>query len=317
LPAKRTKKGNGNEPLGFEQKLWAAADKMRGHMDPAEYKHVALGLIFLKYISDAFEEKHSALLAEAEEEAARSLAAGGPGESGVNPEDRDEYLADNVFWVPREARWEYLQANAKQPEIGKKIDDAMVAIERESARAKMRVMVKRLLRKHGYPPDKQEHATQLVLAQAELVCEEWAAWRLEGGRPMVTEGAPGYGPVQPATASASAARFSMFAVGSVPASLVPTPSSVLRWTTMSIWLERALTVSASSACPASLYAWASPSKASLRSASWASCVLESEVPTCSWRPPEPLPADARIPSIVCVNSVRCVQKESAELAEGA
>src|SRR5664279_868071 len=123
---------NGSAPLGFEQKLWAAADKMRGHMDPAEYKHVALGLIFLKYISDAFEEKHSALVAEAEEEAARSLAAGGPGESSVDPEDRDEYLAENVFWVPREARWEYLQASAKQPEIGKKIDDAMVAIEREN-----------------------------------------------------------------------------------------------------------------------------------------------------------------------------------------
>jgi type I restriction-modification system DNA methylase subunit len=69
----KPKKNNG-APLGFEQKLWAAADKMRGHMDPAEYKHVALGLIFLKYISDAFEEKHSALLAEAEEEAARSPA---------------------------------------------------------------------------------------------------------------------------------------------------------------------------------------------------------------------------------------------------
>jgi type I restriction enzyme M protein len=105
---------------------------MRGHMDPAEYKHVALGLIFLKYISDAFEEKHSALVAEAEAEAARSLAAGGPGESSLDAEDRDEYLAENVFWVPREARWSYLQANAKQPEIGKLIDGAMVAIEREN-----------------------------------------------------------------------------------------------------------------------------------------------------------------------------------------
>ena len=136
MAATRAKKGNGNAPLGFEQKLWAAADKMRGHMDPAEYKHVALGLIFLKYISDAFEEKHSALLAEAEEEATRSLAAGGPGDSGIDPEDRDEYLADNVFWVPREARWSHLQANAKQPEIGKLIDDAMVAIERENPQLK-------------------------------------------------------------------------------------------------------------------------------------------------------------------------------------
>ena len=136
MAAKRTKKGSGGEPLGFEQKLWAAADKMRGHMDPAEYKHVALGLIFLKYISDAFEEKHSALLAETEDEAARSLAAGGPGEPGVDPEDRDEYLAESVFWVPREARWSHLQASAKQPEIGKLIDDAMVAIERENPQLK-------------------------------------------------------------------------------------------------------------------------------------------------------------------------------------
>ncbi|MDI9599203.1 MAG: type I restriction-modification system subunit M N-terminal domain-containing protein, partial [Acidobacteriota bacterium] len=134
--AKKAGKANANEPLGFEQKLWAAADKMRGHMDPAEYKHVALGLIFLKYISDAFEEKHAALVAEHEEEAARSLAAGGRGESGIDPEDRDEYLAENVFWVPREARWSYLQANAKQPEIGKLIDDAMVAIERENPQLK-------------------------------------------------------------------------------------------------------------------------------------------------------------------------------------
>jgi type I restriction enzyme M protein len=102
---KKSATANGKQPLGFEQQLWAAADKMRGHMDPAEYKHVALGLIFLKYINDAFAEKHSALLAEAEDEAARSLATGGP---GVDPEDRDEYLADNVFWVPREARWSHL-----------------------------------------------------------------------------------------------------------------------------------------------------------------------------------------------------------------
>jgi type I restriction enzyme M protein len=138
----RAKKSNG-ATVGFEEKLWAAADKMRGHMDPAEYKHVALGLIFLKYISDAFAEKHEALVAEAEaewEQAAQRAAAQGQDPEalreawigGVDPEDRDEYLAENVFWVPREARWSYLQANAKQPEIGKLIDDAMVAIEREN-----------------------------------------------------------------------------------------------------------------------------------------------------------------------------------------
>lgn len=78
--------------LGFEDKLWAAADKLRGTMDAAEYKHVVLGLIFLKYISDSFLEKFQSL----------------QGEEHADPEDKDEYLADNVFWVPPEARWEYL-----------------------------------------------------------------------------------------------------------------------------------------------------------------------------------------------------------------
>jgi type I restriction enzyme M protein len=102
--------------LGFEQKLWAAADKLRGHMDAAEYKHVVLGLIFLKYISDAFQERHDALKAEKD----------------ADPEDRDEYTSENVFWVPTKARWAHLQKSAKQPTIGKLIDDAMVAIEREN-----------------------------------------------------------------------------------------------------------------------------------------------------------------------------------------
>jgi type I restriction enzyme M protein len=115
------KNGNGSGAnLGFEQKLWQAADKMRGHMDAAEYKHVVLGLIFLKYISDAFEERRQALLKE----------------KGADPEDRDEYTAENIFWVPKQARWGHLQANAKKPEIGKVIDDAMVAIEKENAQLK-------------------------------------------------------------------------------------------------------------------------------------------------------------------------------------
>ena len=109
------KNGNGAN-LGFEEKLWAAADKMRGHMDAGEYKHVALGLIFLKYISDAFQERYDALQAEPHAE----------------PEDRDEYTAENVFWVPREARWAVLQAQAKQPTIGKTIDTAMVGLEKEN-----------------------------------------------------------------------------------------------------------------------------------------------------------------------------------------
>ncbi len=110
--------------LGFEAKLWLAADKLRNNMDAAEYKHVVLGLIFLKYISDSFEEHHAKLIA-------------GEGEyAGANPEDKDEYLAANVFWVPKEARWSFLQANAKLPTIGKLVDDAMVALERDNPRLK-------------------------------------------------------------------------------------------------------------------------------------------------------------------------------------
>ena len=110
--------------LGFEQKLWLAADKLRNNMDAAEYKHVVLGLIFLKYISDTFEEHRAKLLA-------------GEGDyAGANPEDPDEYKAENVFWVPADARWSHLQANAKQPTIGKTVDDAMVAIERDNPRLK-------------------------------------------------------------------------------------------------------------------------------------------------------------------------------------
>ena len=109
------KNGNGGN-LGFEADLFKAADKLRGNMEPSDYKHVALGLIFLKYISDAFEAKHKALL----------------GEDAQAAEDKDEYLADNVFWVPKEARWSHLQANAKLPTIGTLIDDAMRAIEKDN-----------------------------------------------------------------------------------------------------------------------------------------------------------------------------------------
>ena len=107
------------KPLNLEATLWAAADKMRGHMDAAEYKHVVLGLIFLKYISDAFEGRHQELLELSKTE-------------GADPEHPDEYRAENVFWVPPEARWERLRAAAKQPEIGRLIDEAMEAIEREN-----------------------------------------------------------------------------------------------------------------------------------------------------------------------------------------
>ena len=104
--------------LGFEATLWAAADALRSNMDAAEYKHVVLGLIFLKYISDAFEERHALLEAEVAQ--------------GSDPEDPDEYRAENIFWVPKDARWAYLLANARQPAIGKTVDDAMLAIERDN-----------------------------------------------------------------------------------------------------------------------------------------------------------------------------------------
>jgi type I restriction enzyme M protein len=109
---------NNIEPL--EKQLWKAADKLRKNIDAAEYKHVVLGLIFLKYISDAFEELHAKLKS-------------GQGEyAGADPEDKDEYKAENVFFVPEKARWSYLQSRAKQPTIGKEIDEAMDAIEKEN-----------------------------------------------------------------------------------------------------------------------------------------------------------------------------------------
>ena len=115
---------NNSATVGFEAKLWLAADKLRSNMDAAEYKHVVLGLIFLKYISDSFEEHHAKLIS-------------GEGEyAGANPEDPDEYRAENIFWVPPAARWSYLQNSAKQPTIGKIVDDAMVAIERDNPRLK-------------------------------------------------------------------------------------------------------------------------------------------------------------------------------------
>jgi type I restriction enzyme M protein len=104
---------NGSD-LGIEASLFKTADKLRGNMEPSDYKHVALGLIFLKHISDSFEAKHQELLTEYPEGA----------------EDPDEYLAENVFWVPADARWSHLQARAKQPGIGRLIDEAMLSIEK-------------------------------------------------------------------------------------------------------------------------------------------------------------------------------------------
>lgn len=123
MPRGRKKKaeagGSANgATVGYEAQLWQMADALRGSMDAAEYKHVALGLLFLKYISDAFEEKHTQLEAEKKH--------------GADPEDPDEYRAFNIFWVPPEARWTHLKGHAKQPTIGQLVDDAMAGIERDN-----------------------------------------------------------------------------------------------------------------------------------------------------------------------------------------
>ena len=120
MTTRTTKKGYSGATIGFEAKRWLAADKLRNNMDAAEYKHVALGLIFLKYIFDTFEEQRA------------RLDEGQGDYAGANPEDPDEYKAENVFWVPADARWSHLQAHARQPAIGKIVDDAMVAIERNN-----------------------------------------------------------------------------------------------------------------------------------------------------------------------------------------
>jgi len=113
-------KTNNGANVGYEAELWQMADALRGSMDAAEYKHVVLGLIFLKYISDAFEEQHTHLEAEKAH--------------GADPEDPDEYrgAAHPVFWVPPEARWPHLKAQAKQSTVGQLVDDAMAGIERDN-----------------------------------------------------------------------------------------------------------------------------------------------------------------------------------------
>jgi hypothetical protein len=118
MPRKQnSKKQNGNGvSLGIEHELWAAADKLRGHLDAADYKSVVLGLIFLKYISDLFEQVRARVEREGLDD----------------PEDRDVYLSERVFWVPKEARWKLLQDNAMREDIGNRIDQAMEAIERDN-----------------------------------------------------------------------------------------------------------------------------------------------------------------------------------------
>jgi len=127
----RNDRANNGANLGFEQTLWQAADKLRSNMDAAEYKHVVLGLVFLKYISDAFEERGAAIQRETENPESDLYVREEEARYGV-VEDPDEYRAEGVFWVPPQARWSLLQSNAKQANIGRLVDGAMVAIEHEN-----------------------------------------------------------------------------------------------------------------------------------------------------------------------------------------
>lgn len=123
---KRAQQSNENDDLNFAESLWKAADKLRGSVESAEYKHIVLGLIFLKYISDAFVERQ-----QYRERAVKDPATDYYGDSGAI-EEKDEYLSENIFWVPPEARWSYFMANATNLTLGKLIDNAMVAIEKEN-----------------------------------------------------------------------------------------------------------------------------------------------------------------------------------------
>src|SRR5437867_10504427 len=118
MAREKRQRSNGPGDIGYEAQLWQMADALRGSMDAAEYKHVVLGLLFLKYISDAFEEQHARLEAEKAQ--------------GADPEDPDEYRAQGIFWVPPEARWSHLKAQAKQSTIGQLVDEAMTGIERDN-----------------------------------------------------------------------------------------------------------------------------------------------------------------------------------------
>ncbi len=122
------KKTNNQTEEPLEKKLWKAADKLRKNMDAAEYKHIVLGLIFLKYISDAFEEQKEKIVAQKSE--------------GADPEDKNEYTAENVFYVPPSSRWKWLQGRAKLPTIGKDIDDAMEGIEKDNPKSLRGVLPK-------------------------------------------------------------------------------------------------------------------------------------------------------------------------------
>jgi len=129
--AKGKKDGKGTANIGFEEKLWLGADKLRGSMDASEYKHIILGLIFLKYISDKFVERQEWLFKETATPGSEYHTANETDRMAV-AEDRDEYTSENVFWVPEPARWQVIKIEAKRPTIGQTIDNAMDLIEREN-----------------------------------------------------------------------------------------------------------------------------------------------------------------------------------------
>lgn len=139
---------------GFEDALWAAADKLRGTVDAAEYKHVVLGLLFLKYVSDAFESRRDALRAE--------LQKDGITGAQIEPllESRDEYTAEHVFWIPPESRWSNLRAQARRPNIAILLDDAILAVERDNPNLKAKLP--RDYARRGIPPERLGGLIDLV-----------------------------------------------------------------------------------------------------------------------------------------------------------
>jgi type I restriction enzyme M protein len=156
MPENNSKPASNGDQLGFEAKLWAAADALRSNMDAAEYKHIVLGLIFLKYISDAFETRHAELKKQVSE--------------GANPEDPDEYRAVSIFWVPQKARWSYIQSNAPQARIGEIVDAAMTAIEDENSSLKGV-----LPREYARPGLQRERLTQLISLVGDIALGDPAA----------------------------------------------------------------------------------------------------------------------------------------------
>ena len=145
--------------LGFEEKLWRTADMLRGSIDAAEYKHVVLGLLFLKYISDAFHARRDELDALSRDAKSEWFTTDDSDRNALL-EDRDEYTAKNVFWVPADARWPHLQANAKTPDIAKRLDDAMFAIEKDNPRLKN--VLPRSYAQRGIPAERLGELIDLI-----------------------------------------------------------------------------------------------------------------------------------------------------------